>query len=225
MKLLGVEASLKSLSVCIIEDEDLLSEITLNTGETHSKNLLKIIDESLNKAGLSIKDIDGFAVTLGPGSFTGLRIGLSAVKGLASVTKKPVAGISSLDALAYQAGFPNMICALLDARKNEVYCSIYRRIDNKKIRISDESVSAPEQAISEINEPCMFIGSGALLYKDLIIQKVGGLSLFPPLPDNIIRASSVAYLGLEMFLKNQASPAESIVPHYIRKPDIKPKSL
>jgi len=219
VKLLGVDASLKSLSVCVIENEDLLSEITLNTGQTHSKHLLKIIDLSIASAGIAIKDIDGFAVAIGPGSFTGLRIGLSVVKGLAAALQKPAAGISCFDALAYQAGVSDMICALLDARKSEVYCSIYR----KKIRVGDESVSAPEQAISGIAEPCMFIGSGALLYKDLIIQKLGNLALFAPLPDNIIRASSVAYLGLEMFLKNQAQPAENLIPHYIRKPDIKPK--
>ncbi len=220
MKLLAVDTSNQSCSVGIIDNDRLLAEITLNTGQTHSKQIMKLIDTALTLSGLIISEIDGLAVTLGPGSFTGLRIGLSTIKGIASAGQKPVVGISSLDVLAFQYGnTSNLICVLLDARKGEVYSARYRSIDGMISKIEDEAVQPPGQAISDINEPCLFIGNGALLHRTTIIEKVGEFVYFPPQNEHMIRASSVAYMGRLKFKKDDTGHIDGIVPHYIRKSD------
>ena len=122
MKILAVDTATNSCSAAIVDDGIACAELTTVNNQTHSKHLLHMIDTVCDMSGLKITDMDGFAVTIGPGSFTGLRIGISTVKGLAWPLNKPVVGISSLDALAWQcipAAYP--ICTLLDARKQEVY--------------------------------------------------------------------------------------------------------
>ena len=127
MKILAVDTATKSCSVAVIDEDTLLAESTSFNDQTHSRQLLNIIDTVLGKANLKIGQVDGFAVSIGPGSFTGLRIGISSVKGLAFSLNKPVVGVSSLQTLAFQCNQnPYLICPVLDARKQEVYYCHYR---------------------------------------------------------------------------------------------------
>ena len=127
MIILAVDTATTSCSVAIIDKKCVLAEITLLREETHSKHLMDMIHTAIGFSGLKLSDLDGFAVVRGPGSFTGLRIGITTVKGLAAGLKKPLVGISSLEALAMQASHsPYLICPLLDARRGEVYFSRYR---------------------------------------------------------------------------------------------------
>ena len=160
------------------------------------------------------------AVTIGPGSFTGLRIGVSTVKGMAHALDKPVVGISSLDALAWQCGDRSyLICAVLDARKGEVYSATYRFHDETLAQISRQDATTPVAAFERIKEPCVFIGSGAGLYREDINKILGDRAYFAPEGQHIIRASSVGFLSMQRFETHDTSEVATLVPQYIRKSD------
>ena len=220
MKILAVDTSTISCSSAIVENGVVRAELTTVNNQTHSKHLMNMIDAVCTMSGFEIPAIDGFAVTLGPGSFTGLRIGISTIKGLAWSLKKPVVGISSLEALAWQcAPVPYLICPLLDARKHEVYTCRYRYSDGKLRKESSEQVIAPADVIQDIREPCLFVGSGAAVYRKEIFKKLGELAFFSgPRRDNI-RASAIAELSLERFVHDQTDDVATLVPRYIRKSD------
>jgi len=220
MRILAVDTAAKSCSVAIMAAGSLSAELITLKDETHSKHLMELIHKVLGMAGFRVGELDGLAVTIGPGSFTGLRIGVSTVKGLAHALNKPVVGVSSLDALAWQcADRSHLICALLDARKGEVYSATYRFENDTLTQKSLENVTAPEAAVEGLKEPCVFIGSGAQLYRRNITNVLGNLANFAPEDQNIIRASSVGFLSMEKFKTHDTSEAAGLVPHYIRKSD------
>jgi len=220
MRILAVDTAAKSCSVAIMAAGSLSAELITLKDETHSKHLMELIHKVLGMAGFRVGELDGLAVTIGPGSFTGLRIGVSTVKGLAHALNKPVVGVSSLDALAWQcADRSHLICALLDARKGEVYSATYRFENDTLTQKSLENATAPEAAVEGLKEPCVFIGSGAQLYRRNITNVLGNLANFAPEDQNIIRASSVGFLSMEKFKTHDTSEAAGLVPHYIRKSD------
>lgn len=220
MKILALDTSTTSCSTAIVDNGVVGAELTTVNNQTHSKHLMTMIDTVCKMSGIKMAGMDGFAVTIGPGSFTGLRIGISTIKGLAWSLAKPVVGISSLEALAWQcAPVPYLICPLLDARKHEVYAGRYRYSDGELIKEGDELVSAPLAVIDDIQEPCVFLGSGAALYRKEISNKLGELSVFAGQRKDHIRASAIAELSIQRFIKHRADEVASLVPHYIRKSD------
>jgi tRNA threonylcarbamoyladenosine biosynthesis protein TsaB len=228
IKILAVDTASLGCSVAVTEGNRLVSEITLMRRETHSKHLMAMITNVLEAAKLDLSEIDGFAVTKGPGSFTGLRIGISTVKGLAMASGKAIVGLSCLDVLAGQLPFFSAqnkfaqnkhICAMMDARKQEVYAAFYEISESGLKRISAERVVSPEDAIKNISEPCIFVGDGAALYRELIENTLKKNALFAPEFFNIIRASAVAFFSLSRFEKNDTDDIASFVPSYVRKSD------
>ncbi|OGP60273.1 MAG: tRNA (adenosine(37)-N6)-threonylcarbamoyltransferase complex dimerization subunit type 1 TsaB [Deltaproteobacteria bacterium RBG_13_49_15] len=220
MNLLAIDTAAKSCSVAIVGNHILLCEISTTSEETHSKRLMEMIHKSFSLSGLSVSDIDGFAVTRGPGSFTGLRIGISTLKGLAMASGMPVVGVSTLDALASQSPpFNGLVCPMLDARKNEVYIARYRFARNGLKKEIDEQVLSPERALTGIEEPCYMIGEGAVRYREAIRDILGPLAIFAPPGQHAIRASSVAFLSMEAFCSGRTETPEALVPRYIRKAD------
>jgi tRNA threonylcarbamoyladenosine biosynthesis protein TsaB len=221
MKILAVDTASKSSSAAVISKDRVLAESVLLTGETHSKTLMGVIGGVLQHSGLLLDDIDAYAVTTGPGSFTGLRIGISIVKGLASSGNKPIAGVSALDALALQVSFSNyLLCPMLDARRNEVYFAKYRCDQNGEMKKeTEDSVGLPGKVISAIQEPCLFIGDGSTVYHDLIADKMGDLASFAPLFTNMVRASAVGHLGSIKIKNNDTYNAKTLEPVYLRKSD------
>ena len=220
MKILAVDTATTTCSVAIVDKTSLLSEFTINRKETHSKHLMDMIKTTLGMSGLNLSDLDGFAVTRGPGSFTGLRIGISTIKGLATASTKPVVGVSSLETLALQASCSrNLICPILDARKGEVYFSRFGFQNGQLKKQTKERVASPDKAIDDLNEPCLFVGDGALLYKEMILKKMGKFASFALMIQHTIRASSLAYLSMARFESHDTDDIEKISPHYIRKSD------
>ncbi|UCD31590.1 MAG: tRNA (adenosine(37)-N6)-threonylcarbamoyltransferase complex dimerization subunit type 1 TsaB [Desulfobacterales bacterium] len=220
MKILAVDTATISCSVAVIDKETLLAESTMVRQQTHSKHLMGMIDYIVGLSGLAISELDGFAVTSGPGTFTGLRIGMSAIKGLAMATGKPVVGVSSLDALAMQAApSPYLICPLIDARREEVYFSTYKFEGGYLKRQMNESVMPPEDVIKYLDEPCVFLGSGALLYQKMLKQMMNKTACFIPPFKGTIKASTVAYLSMYDFESDDTDDIKTLVPYYIRKPD------
>ena len=220
MRILAVDTATTSCSVAIVDKTSLLSEFTLAKEETHSKHLMDMIKAALRMSGLNFSDLDGFAVTRGPGSFTGLRIGISTIKGLALASEKPVVGVSSLETLALQMSYSrDLICPILDARRGEVYFSRYRFLNGHLKKQTKERVAPPDKAVEDLNESCLFVGNGALLYKEIILEKMGKSASFAPMIQNTIRASTMAYLSMAKFEKNDTDDIEKILPYYIRKSD------
>ena len=221
MKILAVDTAAASCGVAIMTgDGSLLAELTTVKNQTHSTQLMDSIDNVCGLSGLEVGDMDGFAVTIGPGSFTGLRIGVSAIKGLAWSLKKPVVGISSLDALAWQCTpVAYLICSILDARKSEVYLCRYRFKEGELKKEGIEQVAAPVEALRDIREPCVFVGNGALLYREKISARLGELAHFAGENHHLIRASSVAGLSMTRFNDQKTDDVALLVPQYIRKSD------
>ncbi len=220
MKILAVDTATKSCSVALLNAGSISAELLTQKDETHSKHLMGLIHNVLEIAGMSVGELDGMAVTIGPGSFTGLRIGVSTVKGMAHALEKPVVGIPSLDTLAWQCGDRSfLICAILDARKGEVYSATYRFRHETLTQISRQKATTPAAAVERINEPCVFVGNGAELYRGDISKILGDRAYFAPDGQHIIRASSVGFLSMPKFQTQDTSEVASLVPKYIRKSD------
>jgi tRNA threonylcarbamoyladenosine biosynthesis protein TsaB len=228
MKILAVDTATRHCSVAICQDIALLAETTLFRQQTHSKHLLDMIHRTICLSGIKLNEIDAFAVTRGPGSFTGLRIGLSCVKGMAYALNKPVVSISSLEILATQAMVTAgksdlLICPILDAGKKEVYFAAFRHINNKLAIVNPEMVLAPEKLLLHIKEHSLFIGDAAILYKDIISNIFKDAGFFAPSQQNYIRAHTVALLAFERLKNGDIDNLSSLVPQYIRKSDAERK--
>ncbi|MEJ2102210.1 MAG: tRNA (adenosine(37)-N6)-threonylcarbamoyltransferase complex dimerization subunit type 1 TsaB, partial [Desulfobacterales bacterium] len=220
MKILALDTATKSCSVALTDNGSLSAELTTLKDQTHSKHLMELIHSVFEIAGFGVRDVDGFAVTIGPGSFTGLRIGISTIKGLAHAVGKPVVGISSLKALAWQCDDQNhSIYPFLDARKGEVYWATYRFEGVRLVQKSPARATAPEAALDHIKNPCVFIGNGAQLYRQQITTKLGYLAHFAPKDKDILRASSIAFLSIERFNARDTDEVADLIPQYIRKSD------
>ena len=218
MRILAVDTATKSCSVAIVEKESIIAETTLFIEQTHSKHLMEMIDTALNMSGLTVSELDGFAVTRGPGSFTGLRIGISSIKGFAMASGKPVVGVSSLDSLAMQCCFSSyLVSPLLDARKGEVYFSRYRFENGHLKKEVREQAITPVEAVCDINEPCLFVGDAVKNYQNKIKDEIGDLAHFAPHYQNTIRASTVAHISMAKFEANDTDDNSLFAPHYIRK--------
>ena len=220
MRILAVDSAALSASVAAVESGAVRAELVLSTGQTHSRHLMEMIRRTLALAAWPLESVEAFAVTVGPGSFTGLRIGISTVKGLSMATGKPAAGVSSLESLALQCAVGELpVYAFIDGRKGEVYCARYR-LRGERLHIEKpETVIAPHDAVQDIDQPVIFAGSGALLYRALLKDKLGRRALFAPPGFDLIRASSVAQLAGEKLERGEFCGAENLIPRYIRRPD------
>ena len=218
MKILSIDTATTTGSVAVTDGATLLAETTIARKESHSIHLMGMIDQTLELAGLDLDQIEGFAYTKGPGSFTGLRIGLSVLKGLALIKDKPMVGISSLEALAFQASEDNrLICALIDARNKEVYCATYQRRGGAFVLMSPARSLPPQRLAEELNEPCRLIGDGALRYRDVFAQSLGACAKFASSYQNMIHAATIASLSLPRFENKQFDDTRRAAPFYIRK--------
>lgn len=217
MLVLGVETSSMQGGVALVGEGGLVSEYTLNVEATHSERLLPTIDRMLRDAGLGLEVLAGIAVSIGPGSFTGLRIGLSTVKGLAYATGLPVVGVPTLEALAWSVPFAGcQVCPVLDARKQEVYAALFRYRNSALERIMEDAALPPEVLCGKIRRPTLFLGDGLGAYGDLFRRLLGERMLVPPLASRGSRPACVAELGRQRLLRGERDPADSLVPRYLR---------
>lgn len=224
MKILAVDTATSSLSVAVTDAGGLRTELTRSTGETHARHLMALVDTVLRLSDMAVDDLDAFAVTIGPGTFTGLRIGLSTVQGMAMAASKPVAGISSLEALAAQAspasqGADSLVCAMLDARRHEVYGGLFRSNGQGMAPVSDPRVGPPETFLNAIEEPCLLVGSGALMVQDMFKDRLSDGFALAATGAHTIRGETVARLAFSAFT-NSAVPVNRVLqPFYLRHSD------
>jgi len=236
MKILAVETSTLLGGVAVTDDsEGLIAETRMNIKITHSERLMTQIDSVLQHSGTQLSDIDVFAAAIGPGSFTGLRIGLSTVKGCAYATGKPLVAVPTLEALAWHFPYSRYpVCTLLDARKQEVYAAVFQWHTDGFLRLMDdvsigigplldkigditEKISHTQSSGQGDNGKVIFTGEGSVLYHADIISHIGSNAFFAP-PDKMVPSPAhVATLGMKKAVRSEFSEPIGLVPLYVRR--------
>ena len=221
MKILAIDTSGSNASVCLAEDKKVLCDMNLSVGLTHSETLLPMLETLQHFSHVSMEDIDVIAGSIGPGSFTGLRIGLATIKGFALPLEKKVIGVPTLQALAYNVSYFNgLICSVLDARNRNVYAGIYQKVEKGLCQQGDyftESIDALLQTLSAQNEKVIFVGSGAVSYEKEIREVLGDSAYFAPVSLQRELASSVACLAYERACQNDFDLVDNLNPMYLKK--------
>lgn len=219
MNVLGIDTATMMGSIGLIDDEGVIAEYSLNIRATHSERLMPAIGRLLKDSGIMPRDIDGFAVSIGPGSFTGLRIGLATVKGFAMGCNKPVAAVSTLEALAFNLAYAEyLICPILDARKNEVYAALFKS-DGKggmKRLVQDMAIDM-QTFLREYDEDIIFLGDAVDIYREKILDMFKDRAHFAPKNKNMPSGVSVAELGLKRLRDGKAADPSGLAPFYIRR--------
>jgi len=218
--ILALETATLCGSVALVTANRCLAEFSLQTGETHSRRLLAGVDWLLQETGIGWPIIDAVAISLGPGSFTGLRIGLATAKGLAMAGGAKLIGVGTLDGLAAQlfAAGEILICPVLDARRKEVYCGFYKCDKLGMPRLLEEyMVIGPEALCAKIHEPVVLLGDGAAVYAELFREKLADLLHIPPANAYFPRAATIGVLALDKWQKHEFLDPAGAEPIYIRR--------
>ena len=220
MKILSIETATLAGGVALMAEGGLIAEYRLHVEIRHSERLLSSIDRLLSESGTSVADLDAIAVSIGPGSFTGLRVGLSTAKGLAMGGGKPLVTVPTLEAMAFLFPYSSaLIAPMLDARRREVYWALFDTREGKPVQLRSEEAASPEtvlESIAHLDQPVLFFGEGAEKYRDLFLTRRPGKSLFPPALFQFPSAASVAELGLAKLKRGEVQPPEEVVPIYLR---------
>ncbi|MBQ9119332.1 MAG: tRNA (adenosine(37)-N6)-threonylcarbamoyltransferase complex dimerization subunit type 1 TsaB [Lachnospiraceae bacterium] len=220
MKILAIDSSGLVASIALLEDETLIAEYTVNYKKTHSQTLLPMIDELVRMTEQSLEEIDAIAVAEGPGSFTGLRIGAATAKGLGLALNKPIIGVPTVDALAYNIfGYEGAICPLMDARRNQVYTGIYRFGAGELAALQPQCVVALEEIITQLNvlgKSVIFVGDGVEVYKEQLEAQLLVPYQFAPAHCNKQRAAAVGTLAQIYYREGRVQTAAEHAPVYLR---------
>lgn len=229
MIILGIETATMMGGVALLNEEKLISEYTLNVRMTHTARLMPALDRILKDSSIDKGEIDGIAISIGPGSFTGLRIGLATAKGLALGLGIPLVGVPTLDALARNIPFAMyQLCPVLDARKSEIYYSLFRYDQSYASgehstphlqRQIPYQVIPPADLVKQIHEKTIFLGDAVDVYRDFITENLGELALFAPDAQRYPRAATVAEIGLLKLKSGEHLDIASAEPIYIRPSD------
>lgn len=220
MKILAIESSSLVASVAILNDDILTAEYTINHKITHSQTLLPMIDEICKKTQTCPKDFDAIAVSGGPGSFTGLRIGSATAKGLGQALDIPLIHVPTLEAMAYNMyGTDMLVCPIMDARRQQVYTGAFEFNDGLLRTLIPDGAMAFEELVEKlnaINRKTVFVGDGIPVFAQYIEENAKFEFVFAPAGMNRQRASSVAVLGMEYYKAGKIQPAKEHLPEYFR---------
>ncbi len=220
MKILALDSSGLVASVAVTDEDTLIAEYTLNYKKTHSQTLLPMLDQIKSAIDLDLSSIDAIAVAMGPGSFTGLRIGAATAKGLGLALDKPIIGVPTVDALAYNlAGTDCYVCPIMDARRNQVYTGIYEFEQTNLITKLAQCAIKIEELLDKVNlleRPVIFLGDGVPVFHDYIKENCKIAYFFAPVHSNKQRAASVASLGMKLANFEKQVNASAFYPEYLR---------
>ena len=220
MRILGIESSSLVASAAVVENEVTLAEYTVNYKKTHSQTLLPMIDEMMRLLDMEPSAVDAIAVSGGPGSFTGLRIGSATAKGLGLALKKPLIHVPTLDAMAYGLfGASGLICPMMDARRQQGYTGIYRFEERFEIVMEQSALAVADLAerLNALGERVIFLGDGVPVYEKQLAETLTVPYCFAPAHVNRQRAASVAALGAMYFAEGKTETAAEHKPDYLRK--------
>ena len=219
MLILAFETSAKSCSAAIHDGQKLLAESYQNSGLTHSQTLMVMAEDLLKVCGKSAADVTHLAAAAGPGSFTGIRIGVSAAKGFAWGAEKPVYGVSTLESMALGLGvWSGYICCCMDARRNQVYNAIFLAENGELTRVSEDraiALSDLKNELAHIDGPIWLVGDGAALAHKTLSQDIPELIL-PPEHRQHQRASGVALAALAAMDRGENADGAALQPNYLR---------
>ena len=211
MKILSISTSSNIASVAISENDKCILELNVNNNKTHSETLMPLISDLLSQTGINLSQIDLIACDIGPGSFTGIRIGIASAKAISEILNIPIIDVSSLEALAYNIQNKNCktICSLIDAKNNQVYCGIF---DNKYNLLEDYLANDINTIINSINKytDIIFVGDGTITHKNIL-----NISDFNY--ENIIHAKNIAKCAYNKYKLNYTQTADSITPLYLKQ--------
>ena len=221
MIILSIDSSTPVAGITVSDGMQLLGEITLNTKNTHSEKLMPLVKHLLDELTLTVNDLDAIAVTQGPGSFTGLRIGMATAKGLAQGAGKKLIAVPTLDCLAQNLlHYPGIICPIMNAQKKQVYTAIYRSGRDKLERLSDYQAIAVEQLavqLKELKEDIWFVGDGVAAFADVFQELLGDACRFADGHNILPRAGALAMLAAERASEEQFDDLYQAELIYIRK--------
>jgi len=217
MRILGIDTSSRFNTIGLINDNQILADFTWESRDSLQKIILNI-DLVLRNGGLTLADVDRLAVGLGPGSWTGVRVGVTVGKILAYAMNKPICGVSSLDALAYQArNMPILLCPLIDAGKENVYAAFYRPQGETIVKESDYYVGDIKGLLKTIKEPVLFLGKAAYLHRQIIVEELGPLANYRGEVGDVQKGYVIALLALPRFERGESDDALSLAPLYLKE--------
>ena len=222
MKILGVDTSTPIGSVALIDGDNVVAEHTLDIVQAHSSRLMPAIDSVLKWGDITVDALDGCAVGIGPGSFTGIRIGVATIKSICYAVDKPIVGVSTLEAIAYNLRWSNsIICPLLDARRSETYGAIFQ--GNIQWQRLSEDLCLPIDAflerIKENTDPdwtINFVGDGLATYGNVVQENLGKQVHFADAIFNVPRGATIAHLGAQRLQHGDSDNYWTLVPNYVR---------
>lgn len=226
MKILSIDTSSKICSVAIMQDDNLITEQHLDDEKTHSQKLMPLIDKILKECNITLKDIDAIACCVGPGSFTGVRIGVATVKAFCDVNNTPLISVDSLESLAYNSLNSNykkdtdIVCSIIDAKNDNVYFGIFKEENNTFLPLEDISAKNINEVLEILknysNKEILFVGDGSVTHKYSILQKFSNCTFIED-KLNLQTSISVGKCGYHKFLNGLYGDSNSISPLYLRK--------
>lgn len=220
MKILAIESSSLVASVAIVEDDIMVAEYTMNYKKTHSQTLLPMIDEICKMTEYDLAQIDAIAVSAGPGSFTGLRIGSATAKGLGLALDKPLIHVPTVEAMAYNFyDTDKYIVPIMDARRSQVYTGIYTNVNGEVTAVMEQCLTTIDELLAKLNElghAVVFLGDGVPVFREKIVQELKTPVTFAPAAMNRQRAGAVALLGEKYFSEGKIETAAQHAPDYLR---------
>ena len=220
MNILGIDSSGLVASVALQSDDKLVGEYTIHNKKTHSQTLLPMLDEVAKMIELDLNTVDVIAVSAGPGSFTGLRIGSATAKGLALALHKKIVSVPTVDALAYNLwNSPSLVCPLMDARRQQTYTGLYKFTDGTMDTVLPQCVVGIQEIIEKINEmgeAVTFLGDGVPVFREYIEENLKVPFSFAPSHLSRQRAGAVGALGILYYKEGRTETAMEHVPEYLR---------
>ncbi|MCR5690881.1 MAG: tRNA (adenosine(37)-N6)-threonylcarbamoyltransferase complex dimerization subunit type 1 TsaB [Eubacterium sp.] len=220
MKILGIDSSGLVATVALLDQDILVGEYTIHNKKTHSQTLLPMIDTMLQMADVAVEELDALAVSAGPGSFTGLRIGASTAKGLAQGLNIPIVAVPSLEGLAYNLqGVDSLVVPMMDARRKQAYYGIYRVKEDCPEVLVDQTAGPIEEVIEKVNQlgqPCIFLGDGCPVFRQTIEEEVEVPFQWAADSVRYQKAASVAALGKLYLAQGKGMAAGDFAPVYLR---------
>ena len=218
MKILSIETAGSVCAVALTENNRLIKEVLLDDGNTHSVKLMPLIDKLLSETNTKVSDVDLFACDIGPGSFTGIRIGVSTIKAFMDVTNKKAVGITSLETLAYNIDTEEIVCSLIDAKNENVYYGFFKK-ENKTYKSTDklgfDNINNVIEIAKQKNKKIIFIGNGSTIYKDMIESKMNNAVVILDEESNKLNARNIAFAALKK--QDEAVDSNNLSPVYLRK--------
>jgi tRNA threonylcarbamoyladenosine biosynthesis protein TsaB len=222
---LGIDTATQTGGVALLDQEALRGEYLLNVSVTHSERLMRSIQMLMRDSHISGEDITGIAVSLGPGSFTGLRIGVTVAKTLAWVWGCPLVGVSTLKALAIQGAGGELLCPLIDARRENVYAAVYSADFQPVLDPHYTSLTELTDFFQNQGKTVVFLGDAVLRHRETLLDKLPGLARIAPIPDLLLRPASVAHVGLEMLKQGHQDDPFTLKPFYLRQAEAERNAL